>query len=65
MPRGTLPGRAEDMFAVTPVSLEAQFSSAQRGLRLRDTEGIHSLPLISPPPLGLRGSSSWSCIRET
>ena len=55
MPRGTLPGRAEDMFAVTPVSLEAQFSSAQRGLRLRAAHGgVHNLPLISPPPLDLR-----------
>ena len=39
MPRGTLPGLAEDMFAVTPVSLETQFSSAQRGLRLRAAHG--------------------------
>ena len=39
MPRGTLPGRAEDVFAVTPVSLETQFSSAQRGLRLRAAHG--------------------------
>ena len=32
MPRATLLGRAEDMLAVTPVSLEAQFSPAQRDL---------------------------------
>ena len=44
MPRGTLPGRAEDMFAVTPVSLEAQFSSAQRGLRLRAAHGEGTQP---------------------
>ena len=33
----------------------------------RHTEGYTTvnLPLISPPPLGLRGSSSWSGIRET
>ena len=44
MPRGTLPGRAEDMFAVTSVSLEAQFSSAQRGLHLRTPHGGGTQP---------------------
>ena len=38
-PRATLPGRAEDVFAVTPVSLEAQFSPAQRGLRRSSAHG--------------------------
>ena len=66
MPRGTLPGRAENMFAVIPVSLEAQFGSAQRGLRLRAAHGEGTQPSTDfTASLGLRGSSSWSGIRET
>ena len=54
------------MFAVTPVSLEAQFSSAQRDLRRNAAHGgVRNPPLISPPSLGLRGFSGWSGIRKT